>query len=293
MNYRWKEYFGWSSSRVNMWQQCRGRYRHNYIDSYQLKYGSAEWVELKRLKDLTTVSMYLGSVVHAAVASVLLDVKSGKPLNIQSAHEIVEKSFKQAMTRPKFTELENGILDSTILLERLNHAQDNAIAMVNLFYHDILPNYKAHTLLEIDGDPTRFLADGVHMWVNVDLLSKDPNGRLMITDWKTGKDVFDPEETSNDQLHAYAIWAALRYNVPPDDILTGLVSLRTGERKDFHRTKEEIESFKAKVKEESKSMLMVSDHTAFPTTPGKECRYCNYLKKCSDGRMFITPASIG
>ncbi|MCL4408692.1 MAG: PD-(D/E)XK nuclease family protein, partial [Thermotogae bacterium] len=114
------------------------------------------------------------------------------------------------------------------------------------------------------GDPDGFLR-GI-----IDLLVEDPNGGLMIWDWKTGHSKPTKFQVF---LYAWAVQKALNRRVSK----VGYILLSSSEILDFEVSKEELEITERKL---NKLVSALENDKDFRATPGGHCAYCSYVGMC-------------
>jgi CRISPR/Cas system-associated exonuclease Cas4 (RecB family) len=116
--------------------------------------------------------------------------------------------------------------------------------------------------------------------VKVDFVSALQDGKVVLSDWKTGVD--DDSYETRLQLAAYVLWAMDYYQKPQDEILTELVFLKTGEKKAWVFTEEQLQEVRETIRMDSEAMNLTYELEGYPPSPfPKECLSCRYARICS------------
>jgi hypothetical protein len=298
--------FSWSASRHDTFASCRRRYYYSY-------YASLDDPEIYRLKKLSALPLWAGSVVHDTIEAFLRAndrlpspddqealirsvVHSGM-LNDWRASELgppppaSEKPADPEGDRPRLPfrlfEHEYGIP-----VEQ----EDKRIA-VNVVMRSLKHFFKSETLaraLEVGRE--RFLAheDLVSLHVGdvegvlrMDLAYRDLDGRVVIVDWKTGRNEGRFNEV---QVAGYALYATEQgWVAEPEQISTELSYLvipKTVRRSVNRKAVENARAFILKSAGTMKSLLLdPSQNLArledFPMIDRPSlCRRCSFRRLC-------------
>jgi hypothetical protein len=199
--------YSWSVSRHDCFETCRRRYFYSY-------YAANEDPEIRRLKKLSALPLWAGSVVH----------------------ETIEAFLKERDAAPTETEAE-AIVKATVHSRMLSDWRDSEARSLRfrLFEHEYqtpvepedkklvvgtvmrsLRNFfKSPTLaaalaagrsrwLTVE-DLVSFDVEGVNVFLRMDLAYRDAQGRVVIVDWKTGRGEGRFNEV---QMAGYALYAA-------------------------------------------------------------------------------------
>lgn len=112
-------------------------------------------------------------------------------------------------------------------------------------------------------------------------MGKIPDGTLILTDWKTGRD--DDEYETELQMAAYVLWAKEYYTLSSDDIGTELVFLKTGATKPFAFFEEQLREVQDMILREFAAMNASYEYEDFPVRPSqRECLSCKFAEVCTD-----------
>jgi CRISPR/Cas system-associated exonuclease Cas4 (RecB family) len=117
--------------------------------------------------------------------------------------------------------------------------------------------------------------------VRVDFVGRMPDGTLLVTDWKTGRD--DDEYESELQMAAYVLWAMDFYAMPADEIGTELVFLKTGRVRPYTFYEEQLLELKELIVPEFAAMNASHEYGDFPARPSqRECLSCRFAEVCPE-----------
>lgn len=153
------------------------------------------------------------------------------------------------------------------------------------FFKAIWPEFRSHEYVlheelrtfEIQGHPVR---------VKVDLCTRDREGNLVITDWKTT----DPPllEFDSFQLNVYGLWG--RECLEPDisNIKIQLGYTRTGGTSSHSPTPEELTDVEERIVRECREWNDKTGSNDFSPDPDPEkCRKCEFLPRCDVGQNTV------
>ena len=236
--------FSWSVSRDQLFRTCRRAYYFNYYASWGGWDAGAppRTRQLYLLKQIKTLEMWAGSIVHETIAETL-NRYARKQTPIRTAElqararqklragwlEAVNREWQR---RPKKNNLHglyygNG---KTLPRERTDRVRD-------LVYSSLATFVESETLKALLAVPymnwkpvdqlDTFQLDGLKVWCAVDCAFTDPAGHLTIVDWKTGR---EKPETLRLQLASYAHFARQKWFASPDSIRLQGVFLGDGGR---------------------------------------------------------------
>ncbi len=197
---------GWSSSRFDLFTQCRRHYFYNYYTKFAQGVSPKQML---RLKKLTSVPLEIGNVVHHVVEELLRRFqKSASPINeekfIQFGLSLCDKYFDSK----EFIEIYYGYTEQ---IDR-NAAKERIVVSLKNFLRSPLFDWIFSTaitesnswVIEPDGfGETRI--GGLKAYCKMDFLF--PVGdEVHILDWKSGK---KQEDKHRAQLLGYALAASL------------------------------------------------------------------------------------
>jgi hypothetical protein len=293
MNTKWREWFGWSKSRQELWDGCRRQYYYQYIGKHE---GNQQAIVIKRLSRLTVLPFWRGKLIHDAVA-MLIGTRSEESLgDQQKAKSYARIHIRKLQHQPEavLAEANNGfrIADEyyQILYEDISH-------QIDVFCTTVWPRYTDRKILHRDVGslgfkPTSFEWDGLRIWVSPDLVTSLPDASIVITDWKTGRSEWE-DAASSQQITCYIGWAVSELGGTLETTRGELVFLRTGEIQEAGRTRSQLDDFQNYVRVQTEEMLRVSHPDDMPASPDqRRCPRCPFAIICHEGREILKAALV-
>ncbi len=281
--------FSWSVSRHDTFATCRRKYFYSY-------YAAQEDPEIQRLKKLSALPLWAGSVVHETIEELLKTREEVPSPDEQAA--IVRAAVHDRMLG-NWKESEAGSLRFRLFEHEYQVSVDpeDKKIVVGIVMRSLRNFFKSETLREAYAagrarwltveDLVTFEVGGVSVYVRMDLAYRDPQGRVVIVDWKTGR---GEGRFSEVQLAGYALYAAERGWVQePEEIRTELAYLaipRYVRRSVDRKTLDRARSFIEKSAGNMKSLLLdpVANLARLEDFPmidrPRLCRRCNYRRLC-------------
>jgi CRISPR/Cas system-associated exonuclease Cas4 (RecB family) len=281
--------FSWSVSRHDSFATCRRKYFYSY-------YAAQEDPEIQRLKKLSALPLWAGSVVHETIEELLKSREAVPAPDEQAA--IVRTAVHDRMLR-NWKESEAGSLRFRLFEHEYQVSVDpeDKKIVVGIVMRSLRNFFKSDTLREAYAagkerwltveDLVTFDVGGVSVYVRMDLAYRDPDGRVVIVDWKTGR---GEGRFSEVQLAGYALYAAEQGWVQePEEIRTELAYLaipRYVRRSVDRKTLDRARSFIEKSAGNMKSLLLdpvanLARLEDFPMIDRPQiCRRCNYRRLC-------------
>jgi hypothetical protein len=281
--------FSWSVSRHDTFTSCRRRYFYSY-------YAAAEDAEVHRLKKLSALPLWAGSVVHETIER-FLKTRDALPapeeqdaLIRATVHEVMLASWRESEAGPEGFRLFEHEYGSPV-------DQEDKRLVVNTVMRSLRAFFRSDTLREA-------LAVGRERWLTVedlvsfevgeatvllrmDLAYRAPSGKVVIVDWKTGR---GEGRFSEVQLAGYALYAARQGWVEePEEIETELAYLaipRYVRRRVDRKKLEAARAFIEKSARNMKALLVdplvnLARMEDFPMVDRPRlCRRCNYRRLC-------------
>ena len=230
--------FSWSSSRDKICCECARRYYWHYYGSWEgWRAIAPEKARLAyRLKNMTTLKMWAGSVVHETIEAALRGLRAGKTPNAEETREQARRALNNGWRQSVSGEWRRDPKRALNLFEHYYatpltaddraHLREHVFACIDRFFAS-----EAYAMLCAAGagqwmaleDLQSFTVQGAPVWVKLDAAIRD-NGRVVIIDWKTG----DARESDAEQLGVYALYALSAWKTPPESLEARLVYLRQG-----------------------------------------------------------------
>jgi hypothetical protein len=281
--------FSWSASRHDTFASCRRRYYYSY-------YASLEDDEIRRLKRLSALPLWAGSVVHDAIESFL---RTNDALPPAEEQEALVRSVVHSGMLADWRESEAGSLRFRLFEHEYEvpvEQEDKRLA-VTIVMRSLRNFFRAETLrralavgrsqwLALE-DLVSFHVGDVEVFLRMDLAYRDRDGRVVIVDWKTGRG----EGRFNElQVAGYALYATEKGWVgDPEEISTELSYLvipkavrRVVTRKMVQHARNFIarsaRDMKALLVDPAENLARLSD---FPMCDRPQvCRRCNFRRLC-------------
>lgn len=280
--------FSWSVSRHDTFSSCERKYFYSY-------YAANEDPEIKRLKKLSALPLWAGSVVHETIESFL---KTNDRIPSVTEQEALIRATIHERMLGEWRESEGGTLRFRLFEHEYQvpvGPEDKKI-LVGIVMRSLRNFFKSEVLaqameagrerwLTIE-DLVSFHVEDVEVFLRMDMAFRDRDGRVVIVDWKTGKS----EGRFNDiQLASYALYASEQGWAKPDEIVTELAYLAiprfTRKSVDQERV-DAARAFVVKSAGKMKSLLLdpvlnlaqMEDFARVDRPP--VCRRCNYRRLC-------------
>jgi CRISPR/Cas system-associated exonuclease Cas4 (RecB family) len=281
--------FSWSASRHDSFQTCHRRYFFSY-------YASHDDPEIKRLKRLSALPLWAGSVVHETIEKFLKTHDALPSPEVQEAiaraavHEDMLQGWRQSEAGP----------DGFRLFEH-EYAQpvdqEDKKILVTTVMRSLKNFFKSATLREAFAagkerwltieDLVSFHVGPTEVFLRMDLAYREPSGHVVIVDWKTGRS----EGRFNEiQLAGYALYAAEKGWVSsPEELSTELAYLavpRYVRRRVDEERLREARAFIEKSASRMRALLLDPERNLarredFPMIERpRVCRRCNFRRLC-------------
>ena len=289
--------FSWSASRHDTFATCRRRYDYGY-------YAANEDPEIKRLKKLSALPLWAGSVVHEKIEGFL---KSHDELPSAEEQEAIVKAAVHSDMLRACRESEAG--GDFRLFEHeyeVSVEQEDKRLAVNTVMRSLRNFFKSETLREALAvgrerwlaleDLVSFPVGDVEVFLRMDLAFRAADGRVVIVDWKTGR----AEGRFNEvQIAGYALYAAAQGWVgDPEEILTELNYLvipRSRRRTVKRQQLDHARSFVARSARDMRALLIdplanLARLEDFPMIDRpRVCRRCNFRRLCFPRTEVLEP----
>ncbi len=281
--------FSWSVSRHDCFASCRRRYFYSY-------YAAPEDPEIQRLKRLSALPLWAGSVVHETIEKVLREFDR-KPS--ETEQEALVKSAVHSQMLSEWRESEAGSPRFRLFEHEYAVAvdpEDKKIA-VGTVMRSLRHFFRSETLRQAFAagrerwltveDLLSFKVGETSVYLRMDLAYRRADGKVVIVDWKTGR----REGRFNEvQLAGYALCAAEQGWVQePEEIETELAYLvipRYVRRSVDRRKVDHARRFIAKSAGNMKALLLdpllnLARLEDFPMIDEpRQCRRCNFRRLC-------------
>jgi hypothetical protein len=297
--------FSWSKSRDGIFNAClRGYYYHYYGSWNGWRHDApADLRELYIMKNLQTIPMWRGTVVHQVVQEIVGGLREGRPLPVEQAltlaRDRMQRDFEDSRTgryrrRPnRICGLVDHYYDKAVTGDVLQETMVAVEGCLRRVYgagsYQTMLQRGPGSIVEVEKLQSMTMS-GHKVWVSPDVIASTGADKLMIVDWKTGASA--SSEGTRLQLAIYGIYAAQTYGVDPNQLIGVEENLRLGEAH-VHALKEYVldearQYMKASILR-MQSLLHDPERNValmdyFPKTDKlARCMGCNFRRACERG----------
>lgn len=290
----------WSFSRKTHFDSCR---RHYFYHRFWGQDPKLRW-RLFEMRNLTTLTMLRGQVVHTVIAGALRSVRYGETIDVATAKKNVTAVIRERYgeSAKRLWRLDNRpqgrkASDITSLLEhyykfpnmneRARDAQLVAWQCVeNLvgsdFWNEIATSDPGNWMEVEDGSFPKVDIDGIQVYTVIDFAHS--NGTPTIIDWKTGQQSGQDRK----QLTLYSLYAERKWDWDPAQIRLQAVYLYPELHVEtFQATEEDLNELRGEVKQSFDEMAALeplfgpAEIENFPPTEDKsDCPWCRFQGVC-------------
>ncbi len=281
--------FSWSLSRHDSFSTCRRKYFYSY-------YASQDDPEVQRLKKLSALPLWAGSVVHETIENLL---KTRDALPSPEEQEALVRSAVHGQMLGEWRESEAGSLRFRLFEHEYQvpvEPEDKKI-VVGIVMRSLRQFFRSEVLRELFAvgraswltveDLVSFHVGEVEVFLRMDVAYRDAQGRVVIVDWKTGRAAGRFNEV---QLAAYALYASEQgWVADGQEIRTELAYLaqaRSVRRAVDVRNLDSARAFIARSAGNMKALLVdptlnLARLEDFPMVERPQvCRRCNFRRLC-------------
>ena len=280
--------FAWSASRHDTFATCPRKYYYSY-------YGILEDPEVQRLKQLSALALWAGSVVHETIEDFL---RTNDGIPDPAVQEALIRSVVHERMLKEWKESEGSTSGFRLFEHEYTQPieQEDKKILVGIVMRSLRNFFKSPLLREAFKvqrsswlsmeELVSFHVDDVPVFLRMDLAFRDERGRVRIVDWKTGRRA----GRFNDlQIAGYALYAAEQGWARATEISTELAYLIWPRyvRKDVSQPV--LDHARGFVTRSAKTMrALLNDPLAntariedFPRIDKpRVCRRCNFRKLC-------------
>jgi hypothetical protein len=294
--------FSWSASRHDTFASCRRRYYYSY-------YAALEDEEIRRLKKLSALPLWAGSLVHDTIEQFLR--KNDAPPSPEAQEELVRATVHEVMLG-QWRESEQGSLPFRLFEHEYEVpvAQEDKRLVVTIVMRSLRNFFRSQALaralavaranwLALE-DLVSFHVSGIEVLLRMDLAYRESDGRVVIVDWKTGRGEGRFNEV---QVAGYALYAAEQgWVAEPEEISTELSYLvipKAVRRPVTRKTIDDARQFIERSASSMKALLLDPlENTAreedFPRVDRpRVCRRCNFRRLCFPRGLAEDAAEAG
>ena len=271
----------WSFTKHRVWNRCQRQYYFEYVAPYVRSDPVVDPGKIRYLKNFTSKFVVQGQLVHDIIDQQIRCHCDGLPMDLSEALNAFSRRVAayRLVEGETFTEYRNGekIPDSYF-----STMEESGKTCLYTFFGK-WPDYQSRECLRHEQFDHFTIGDS-GITVKVDFVGKLPNGTLLLTDWKTGKD--DDEYESELQMAAYVLWAKEYYGMSADEIATELVFLKTGRVKLSSFFEEQLLELQGMIPPEFAAMNASYEYADFPANPAKrECLSCKFATVCTEAAL--------
>jgi RecB family exonuclease len=243
----------YSHSRISTFEQCKYKYKLQYIDKVKVDVP-------------TTVEAFMGDLVHRTLEKLYNDLKFEK----QNSKEDCLKYFNELWSKEWTDEI--LIAKQDLTSENYRLMGERYISM----YYDHYHPFDQMTILGLETQDRMMLSDGNQYHVRIDKLACIGD-TYYVCDYKTNSRMKDQEEADEDrQLAMYSIWVKDKYKDAKKVVLLWHM-LAFDKEAISSRTDEQLEKLHSEVVERIKDIESCND---YPTNVTALCNYCVYKSMC-------------
>jgi RecB family exonuclease len=242
-----------SYSRISLFEKCPKAYHFKYL--------------LKQDELFSTIEQHLGRAIHAALEHTYRKKDDGGNISLNS----LKTAFDQAWNSP---EKENVKVIKNNMTSRDYYFEGQD--MLKKYYQRVLAFDCSETVaLEKYFEIT--INDSICYRGYIDRISKNPDGMLRITDFKSGKRVNDPLEDM--QLCSYALWCFEEFK--EYEIEIAFEALRYEKTLHGKIKNLQLPHIKKRLIADINSVMAA---TEFDASPSILCDWCGYNPICNHAR---------
>jgi len=271
------KYNAWSFSKHQLWGKCKRAYYYRYIGTAMKKSEGLDTLRLKKLKDLEPRFALQGKLIHEVLENQIGQHYLGRELSEEGAKIQYTQRVEQYRKMAKRTLIEyfNGEPVNETFFDNI---RANGLDQISMFFGVIWPQLKDLEYLRHEKFD-RFKVGDVESIVKVDYISKTKDGKIVVSDWKTGVD--NEEYESDLQIGTYVLWAMENYGKEPEEIRSELIYLTTGVMRSYEFSADDLEDIKRKIVDDFEDMNKTFDIDYFPPDPTpRKCLGCHFATVC-------------
>ncbi|MDP3916787.1 MAG: PD-(D/E)XK nuclease family protein [Nanoarchaeota archaeon] len=244
----------YSHSKLSTFEQCRQKYKFQYIDRIQIDVPD-------------TVESFMGRMVHETLEKLYSELTANKTL---SKEELIR--YYNRLWEDKWTD---NILIVKKEFSKEYYAKKGS-GYIERYYESHKPFNNTQTIgletsdiLSLDGNNDYS--------IKIDRLSKDSDGTYYVYDYKTTSRMKNQQELDEDrQLAMYSLWVKNNFS-DVNDVKLVWNFLAFNKEVVSRRTEKQLEILKSEIKEKIKSIESCTD---FPPKVSMLCDWCKFKPIC-------------
>ena len=279
---------GWSASRYDKFSTCKRQYYYEYYGKHDPEFKSRK---IHDLKDLTSIPIEIGSIVHHVIKILLQRLKkTAQAIDRTRFFDYAKRTTERFCRTKKFTEVHYGekeTVDADTVYKTVETCLRNFLDTdrYNWIFTDALGGIDSW-IIEPPGFGEARIND-FKVYCKVDFLF--PVGdTIYIIDWKTGK--AHPEKHRN-QILGYASWASYHFEKAPETIVPVIAYLNPSYSEMITEFNEfDIQDFTTQVEEQTEEMhayckdveenIPLEKCEFSKTKITRICDFCNFRELC-------------
>ncbi len=269
----------WSPSASRLFDTCPRQFYYRYQRTKSTG-NSSEYTP--------PVGVYVGKVVHECLATQVTRWARGENVHLQTATDHATAELEKYVNANAETIATRVYDDSGDSFDRDAFAQAlirTARKHIRRFFRVIWPRFDEHQYI-IHETRQSFEIDSEPVTVQPDLCTRSPNGKFVVTDWKTS--AFERFSNPTIQMQAYALYAYEEYEPDLTRIRVQLAHTGTGQFDRMVPTNEDIRRVRERIKTDRSIWTSGGDAEGYETNPGvQKCGRCSYLQRCTDGQDIV------
>lgn len=251
----------YSHSKLGTFQQCRYKYKLQYIDKVKVDVPD-------------TVETFMGKLVHETLEKLYKDLKYQK---LNSKEELL--AFFESLWNEQWTD--------NVLIVKKEYTSENYKEMGKKFIIEYFDHYKPFDQWKTIGLETQDFLDleNNHQYhVRIDRLACDKEGNYYVCDYKTNNSLKPQEELDEDrQLAMYSLWVKQKF---PDAQKVKLVWYFLAFDKEMvsERSDDQLVGLKKSTEE---LISEIENCQSFPTNVDTLCNWCKFKALCPSWKHEI------
>lgn len=274
---------GWSYSVSREFDTCPRAFYDSWMDGDGKSQGAEpDQDDVHLLQFAHGTGEAIGITVHRVIGSQIESWAQGQGTSLTEAKSAasrilseLEESLQHQLDHPLLRNESSPVA----LKEELSHTVETHIER---FFQVIWPRFRFHQYI-CNEETFQFDVDGVPVYVKPDFCTRNEEGILVITDWKTAQhDSFDDQSL---QLNIYALWANQALEPDISRLQVQAVHTSSGAVQRQAIDKDSFKLLTDKIVREYTRWTSEDDRDAYPTNPDTDrCSKCRHLANCGDGQ---------
>lgn len=224
----------------------------------------------------------IGIVVHDCLEEHIARWRQGERLSLTRAQSIASSRLQDYVSEHTQTLCER-YTDDPVKPDKLARTYvRSAHSHLETFYRTIWPQFKNHRYI-LHEETVDFEASGEPITVKPDFCTRSPDGKFVVSDWKTTTPDTLSEPTI--QLLGYALWAHEEYEPDLDRIQVQFVHTRDGTHNITVPDPSELEQIRNRIQADRATWKTGKQVADFEPDPDKsKCQSCAWLTRCEAGK---------